>query len=106
MLGRAPGSGGGPRRRCIRCSANRTLPFSSGVVSPSPFCTVVMLDRYRRTVAGVLLLVISSMKATSVLGLAGNGAVRRPRHQVVNTLTSARSARSVLRLIAPLAASK
>ena len=45
-----------------------------------PLCTVVMLDRYRRTVAGVLLAVISSMNATSVLGAAGNGVVCRDRH--------------------------
>ncbi len=65
-----------------------------------------MLDRYRRIVAGVLLVVISLMKATSVSGLAGNGAVRRGRHHAQNTWTSARSARSVLGLIAPLAASR
>ena len=105
MLDRVPGSGGRPRRRCIRCSANRTLAFSSGLVLPSPFCTLVMLDRYRRTVAGVLLAVISSMKATSVSGPAVNGGVRWRWHHALNTWTSARSARSVLGLIAPLAAS-
>ena len=85
MSGRAPGSGGGRAGGASAAAANRTLAFSSGLVSPSSFCTVVMLDRYRRVVAGVLLVVISSMKATSVSGLAGSGAVRRRRHHAQNT---------------------
>ena len=65
-----------------------------------------MLDTYRRTVAGALTRAMSSMKATTVVALAGNTGTARCRHQDTNIRRSALSARSVLWLSAPLAASK
>ena len=49
---------------------------------------------------------ISSMNAATVAALAGNAVRTCSRHQVLNTCTSDLSARSVLRLNAPRAASK
>ena len=65
-----------------------------------------MLDTYRRTVAGALTHSMSSMKATTVAALAGAVAKTCCRHQDTNTRRAALSARSVLRLKAPLVASK